>query len=49
LSNWAFDDDEIRKLAANGVAKAQIVRDLRISRMTVYRALVDAKTEAGID
>lgn len=36
------DDLEIRRLASNGVAKAQIARDLRISRMSVYRALNEA-------
>jgi len=36
------DDGEIRRLASNGVAKAQIARDLRISRMSVYRALNEA-------
>lgn len=36
------DDAEIRRLASNGVAKAQIARDLRISRMSVYRALNEA-------
>lgn len=33
------DDDEIRKLASQGVTKAQIARDVGVSRMTVYRAL----------
>jgi DNA invertase Pin-like site-specific DNA recombinase len=33
------DDHEIRKLAAEGISKAQIARDLGVSRMTVYRAL----------
>lgn len=36
----AVDDNEIRRLAASGIAKARIARDLKISRMTVYRALV---------
>jgi DNA invertase Pin-like site-specific DNA recombinase len=35
----AVDDDEIRRLVAFGVSKAKIARDLKISRMTVYRAL----------
>lgn len=34
-----MDDAEIRRLASEGVAKAQIARDLGVSRMTVYRAL----------
>ena len=33
------DDERIRQLAAQKVLKAQIARDLGISRMTVYRAL----------
>lgn len=33
------DDDEIRRLAKDGLPKAQIARDLGVSRMTVYRAL----------
>jgi DNA invertase Pin-like site-specific DNA recombinase len=40
----AVDDDEIRRLAGSGIAKARIARDLKISRMTVYRAL-DATPE----
>ena len=43
------DDDEIRKLASQGVTKAQIARDLGVSRMTVYRALADAKPETDVD
>lgn len=35
----AVDDDEIRRLAANGIPKARIARGLGISRMSVYRAL----------
>ena len=34
-----MDDAKIRKLAADGVPKAQIARELGVSRMTVYRAL----------
>lgn len=40
----SVDDEEIRRLAAEGATKAQIARDLGVSRMTVYRALADVKT-----
>src|SRR3546814_3868981 len=33
------DDDEIRRLLAAGASKARVARDLKVSRMTVYRAL----------
>ncbi|MES0864938.1 helix-turn-helix domain-containing protein [Ruegeria sp. SCPT10] len=39
----SVDDDAIRRLARQSVAKAQIARKLGVSRMTVYRALVDAE------
>lgn len=45
----SVDDDEIRKLAGEGISKAQIARDLGISRMTVYRALADTETEPDLD
>jgi DNA invertase Pin-like site-specific DNA recombinase len=33
------DDAEIRKRVAAGASKAAVARDLRVSRMTIYRAL----------
>lgn len=33
------DDDEIRRRIAAGESKAGVARELKISRMTVYRAL----------
>jgi len=33
------DAERIRQLAAENVPKARIARDLKVSRMTVYRAL----------
>ncbi|BCH19977.1 recombinase family protein [Mesorhizobium sp. L-2-11] len=33
------DDDEIRRRVAAGASKASVARDLKVSRMTVYRAL----------
>jgi len=41
-----IDDEEIRRLTAEGIPKAQIARDLGVSRMTVYRAITD--TEGSI-
>lgn len=35
----AVDDEEIRRLVATGATKAQVARELKVSRMTVYRAL----------
>jgi DNA invertase Pin-like site-specific DNA recombinase len=40
------NDDAICRLASEGVSKAQIARDLGVSRMTIYRALEKQKTEA---
>lgn len=41
------DEVEIRKRAAQGATKAQIARDLGVSRMTVYRSLGAPIVEAG--
>ena len=35
----SVDEAEIRKLASEGISKAQIARNLGVSRMTVYRTL----------
>lgn len=43
------NDDAIRKLASEGVPKAQIARDLGVSRMTIYRALEKQKPEAKMN
>ncbi|MFA1677236.1 recombinase family protein [Rhizobium mongolense] len=42
------DDDEIRRRIATGASKASVARDLKISRMTVYRALetIDEQSDA---
>jgi len=40
----SVDEVEIRRLVSEGTAKAQIARDLGVSRMTVYRALANAET-----
>jgi DNA invertase Pin-like site-specific DNA recombinase len=42
------DDNEIQKLASEGVTKAKIARDLGVSRMTVYRALNAKKGKADL-
>lgn len=41
------DDDEIRRRIAAGDSKASVARELKVSRMTVYRALdvIPSKTE----
>lgn len=36
------DDDEIRRRITAGASKASVARDLKVSRMTVYRALENA-------
>jgi DNA invertase Pin-like site-specific DNA recombinase len=35
----SVDDEEIRRRVAKGASKASVARDLKVSRMTVYRAL----------
>lgn len=37
-----IDNDEIHRRLSAGASKATIARDLKISRMSVYRALQDA-------
>ncbi|WP_420557613.1 helix-turn-helix domain-containing protein [Roseovarius sp.] len=44
----SVDDEEIRRLASQGTAKVQIVRDFGDSRMTVYPALAGAETGANL-
>jgi len=41
------DDDEIRRRVAAGASKASLARELKVSRMTIYRALdnIPSKTE----
>ncbi|MFK0206376.1 recombinase family protein [Agrobacterium sp. NPDC090283] len=42
-----IDDDEIRRRIAAGASKASVARDLNVSRMTVYRALVSVDDQSG--
>ncbi len=35
------DDDEIRRRVAAGANKAEVARQLKLSRMTIYRALAE--------
>ncbi|MGB1264728.1 MAG: recombinase family protein [Nereida ignava] len=44
-----IDDNEIRRLASEGVTKSQIARDLGVSRMTVYRAMNNENGRADLD
>ncbi|WP_456239090.1 recombinase family protein [Rhizobium alarense] len=41
------DDDEIRRRVATGASKASVARDLKIFRMTVYRALETFDEQSG--
>ena len=43
------NDDAICRMASEGVPKAQIARDLGVSRMTIYRALEKQKPEAKMN
>ena len=48
--NEALDEaqvEEVRRLAAEGVSKAQIARDFGVSRPTVYRYLRGVEPEDG--
>ena len=42
-----IDEAAIRELASKGTSKAQIARDLGVSRMTVYRALQNDNSDGG--
>ncbi len=41
------DDDEIRRRVAAGANKAEVARQLNVSRMTVYRALAEQELRSG--
>lgn len=43
------DEEAIRRMAADGVPKARIARDLGVSRMTVYRALKPLPSKVGME
>lgn len=43
------DENEIRTLAGEAIAIAQIARDFGISRIIIYRALADIETEPDLD
>ena len=45
LLGLELDDAKIRNLALDGMSKAQIARELGVSRMTVYRAIDAAGTK----
>jgi DNA invertase Pin-like site-specific DNA recombinase len=41
------DDDEIRRRVAAGTSKAAVARNLKVSRMTVYRALANESEQTN--
>jgi DNA invertase Pin-like site-specific DNA recombinase len=43
------NDEAICRMASEGVPRAQIARDLGVSRMTIYRALQKQRTEAKVN
>lgn len=43
----SVDDGDIRRRIATGASKASVARDLKVSRMTVYRALSSIITETA--
>lgn len=44
----SVDDEEIRRRIAAGASKASVARDLKVSRMTIYRALANQDEQPNI-